>query len=235
MGEVYRAHDDTLDRDVAIKALPPEFAHDPDRLARLRREARTLASLNHPNIAAIHELVEWPDLPFLVLELVEGDALHGPLPLAAALDRAGQVAEALEAAHERGIVHRDLKPANLKVTRAGAGEGSGLRPREGRLGAGRAAGTRTRPQRHGCWQHGRTHRRHTRVHEPRAGSRRAGGSAHRHLGFRMPVVRVARRQARLRGRHPLRRHGRGARRRARLAGAAGRYAGGDSSPAAAVS
>ena len=119
MGEVYRAHDSKLGRDVAIKTLPPEFAHDPERLARFRREARTLASLNHPNIAAIYGLEESAEVDYLVLELVEGDTLHAPLPLATALDRACQVAEALEAAHEHGIIHRDLKPANLKVTPQG--------------------------------------------------------------------------------------------------------------------
>jgi serine/threonine-protein kinase len=119
MGEVYRAHDSKLDRDVAIKTLPPEFARDPGRLARLRREARTLASLNHPNIAAIYGLEESTEADYLVLELVEGETLRGPLPLVAALDLADQVAAALEAAHQHGIVHRDLKPANLKVSRQG--------------------------------------------------------------------------------------------------------------------
>jgi eukaryotic-like serine/threonine-protein kinase len=119
MGEVYRAHDSTLGRDVAIKTLPPEFAHDAERLARFRREARTLASLNHPNIAAIYELEESREADYLVLELVEGEALQGPLPLATALQRASQVAEALQAAHEHGIVHRDLKPANVTVTPEG--------------------------------------------------------------------------------------------------------------------
>lgn len=119
MGEVYRAHDCKLDRDVAIKTLPPEFERDPERLARFRREAHALARLNHPNIAAIYGLEESGEAPFLVLELVEGTSLHGPLPVAAALDQARQLAEALEAAHERGIVHRDLKPANLEVTPQG--------------------------------------------------------------------------------------------------------------------
>jgi serine/threonine protein kinase len=119
MGEVYRAHDSKLGRDVAIKTLPPEFARDPERLARFRREARTLASLNHPNIGAIYGLEESGDVDCLVLELVEGETLHGPLPVAAALDCARQVAEALEAAHDKGIIHRDLKPANVKLTPQG--------------------------------------------------------------------------------------------------------------------
>jgi eukaryotic-like serine/threonine-protein kinase len=119
MGEVYRAHDSKLSRDVAIKTLPVEFARDPERLARFRREARTLASLNHPNIAAIYGLEESGDLDWLVLELVEGETLRGPLPIERALDYARQVAEALEAAHAKGIIHRDLKPANVKVTPQG--------------------------------------------------------------------------------------------------------------------
>ena len=119
MGEVYRAHDSKLGRDVAIKTLPAEFARNPDRLARLRREARTLASLNHPNIAAIYGLEESGEADFLVLELVEGETLRGALPVQTALDRALQVAQALEAAHGKGIIHRDLKPANVKVTPQG--------------------------------------------------------------------------------------------------------------------
>jgi eukaryotic-like serine/threonine-protein kinase len=119
MGEVYRAHDGKLGRDVAIKTLPSEFARDPDRLARFRREARILASLNHPNIAAIYGLEEAGGVDYLVLELVDGDTLQGPLPLAAALDCACQLADALEAAHEHGIIHRDLKPANVKLTPRG--------------------------------------------------------------------------------------------------------------------
>jgi len=119
MGEVYRAHDTKLGRDVAIKTLPFEFADDPERLTRFRREARALASLNHPNIASIYGLEEAAGIEYLVLELVEGDTLRGPLPLARVLDVAAQVAEALHAAHRHGIVHRDLKPANLKVTPEG--------------------------------------------------------------------------------------------------------------------
>jgi eukaryotic-like serine/threonine-protein kinase len=119
MGAVYRAHDTKLGRDVAIKTLPPEYALDPDRLAQLRREARTLAALNHPNIAAIYGLEEPVDALCLVLELVEGETLRGPLPIATALEVAYQVAQALEAAHEKGIIHRDLKPANIKRTPQG--------------------------------------------------------------------------------------------------------------------
>jgi eukaryotic-like serine/threonine-protein kinase len=120
MGEVYRARDTTLDRDVAIKILPDAFAGDAERVARFQREARVLASLNHPNIAIIHGLEQAGDVHALVMELVPGEDLsqriaRGPIPLEEALPIARQIAEALEAAHEQGIVHRDLKPANIKV------------------------------------------------------------------------------------------------------------------------
>jgi serine/threonine-protein kinase len=115
MGEVWRATDTKLNREVAIKILPEAFAQDADRMARFEREAQVLASLNHPNIAAIYGV----DERALIMELVEGETLHGPLPVETALNYARQIAEALEYAHERGIVHRDLKPANIKVTREG--------------------------------------------------------------------------------------------------------------------
>jgi len=115
MGEVWRAIDTKLGREVAIKVLPEAFAQDADRMARFTREAQVLASLNHPNIAAIYGVEERA----LVMELVEGQTLKGPLPLETALDYARQIAVALEAAHEKGIVHRDLKPGNIMVTPAG--------------------------------------------------------------------------------------------------------------------
>src|SRR5262249_49630492 len=120
MGEVYRARDTKLDRDVALKVLPDSFVHDPDRLARFQREAKVLASLNHPNIAHIHGLEESNGVRALVMELVEGEDLaqrltRGAIPIDEALPIAKQIAEALEAAHEQGIIHRDLKPANIKV------------------------------------------------------------------------------------------------------------------------
>src|SRR6266545_4776078 len=130
MGEVYRARDTKLNRDVAVKILPDAFANDPDRLARFTREAQTLAALNHPHIAHIYGLDEAPNpepriphpsaVRFLVMELVEGEDLahriaRGMIPIDEALPIAKQIAEALEAAHEQGIIHRDLKPANIKV------------------------------------------------------------------------------------------------------------------------
>jgi serine/threonine protein kinase len=115
MGEVYRARDTKLKRDIALKVLPEAFASDPERMARFQREAEVLAALNHPNIAQIYGIEERA----LVMELVEGETLQGPLPLETALNYARQIASALEAAHAKGIVHRDLKPANVKVTSDG--------------------------------------------------------------------------------------------------------------------
>jgi serine/threonine-protein kinase len=115
MGEVYRARDPKLDRDVALKVLLPAVSQDPDRLTRFELEAKSLAALNHPNIAQIYAVED----NAIVMELVPGVPLHGPLPLDTALDYAKQIASALEAAHERGIVHRDLKPGNVMVTPEG--------------------------------------------------------------------------------------------------------------------
>jgi len=125
MGEVYRARDTRLNRDVAVKILPELFAADPDRLGRFKREAQVLASLNHPNIGAIYGLEEADGIPALVLELVEGPTLadriaQGPIPLADALPITRQICEALDAAHEHGVIHRDLKPANIKLRPDGA-------------------------------------------------------------------------------------------------------------------
>ena len=125
MGEVWRARDTKLGREVAIKTLPEEFAKDADRLARFEREAKLLASLNHPNIAAIYGLEEDGDRSYLVLEMVEGETLaerldrSGPFPVDEVLGIGRQVAQALESAHARGITHRDIKPANIKITPEG--------------------------------------------------------------------------------------------------------------------
>src|SRR5688572_616693 len=138
MGEVYRARDTKLDRDVAIKVLPDLFGQDPERLARFAREAKTLASLNHPNIASVHGFEEVDGITALVMELVDGATLEAriagrrsgssepvgtaggeAIPIDEALPIARQIAEALEAAHEHGVVHRDLKPANVMVRHDG--------------------------------------------------------------------------------------------------------------------
>ena len=124
MGEVYRARDTKLGREVAIKILPENFASDPERLSRFEREARLLASLNHPNIATLHGLEQDEGIHFLVMELVAGETLEerlsrGPLEMDEALPIFCQLTEALEAAHREGVIHRDLKPANIKITPEG--------------------------------------------------------------------------------------------------------------------
>ena len=135
MGQVFRATDTKLKRQVAIKILPPSLAADHDRLARFQCEAEMLASLNHPHIAGIYGLEEGGGTTALVMELVEGEDLsqriaRGAIPIDEALLIAKQIAGALEAAHEQGIIHRDLKPANIKVRSDGHGEGARLRPCE---------------------------------------------------------------------------------------------------------
>src|SRR6185295_677746 len=125
MGEVYRARDSRLQRDVAIKVLPAEFAQDAERLARFQREARLLASLNHPNIAAIYGLEEDGGARYLVLEIVEGESLAerlaaGPMPVEEALAVCAQIAAGVSAAHEAGVIHRDLKPGNVMVRHDGS-------------------------------------------------------------------------------------------------------------------
>jgi len=124
MGDVYQASGAKLGRNVAIKLLPEAFTHDQDRAARFEREARVLASLNHPNIAAIYGVEESGGRKFLVMELVGGETLaerirRSPIPVEETLGIAAQITEALEAAHEKGVVHRDLKPANIKITSEG--------------------------------------------------------------------------------------------------------------------
>ncbi len=121
MGEVYRARDRKLGREVAIKVLPEEFASDPGRVSRFEREARMLAAVNHPTIAAIYGAEQDGETRYIVMELVEGETLAqrlstGALPVADSLRIASQIAEALEVAHEKGVIHRDLKPANIKIT-----------------------------------------------------------------------------------------------------------------------
>src|ERR1700688_1287683 len=126
MGEVYRARDTTLKRDVALKVLPSTFLRDSERMARFQREAEVLASLDHPNIGHIHGIVDSEDSRGLVLALIEGPTLAdrieaGPIPLYEVVAIAKQIIEALEYAHDRGVIHRDLKPANIKITHEGVG------------------------------------------------------------------------------------------------------------------
>ncbi|MGB8762015.1 MAG: serine/threonine-protein kinase, partial [Candidatus Sulfotelmatobacter sp.] len=122
MGEVYRARDARLNRDVAIKVLPAAFARDPERLRRFQQEAQAIAALNHPNILAIHDFGEHGGSPYLVTEFLEGETLRerlGAMPLRKAIESAEQIARGLSAAHDKGIVHRDLKPENIFITRDG--------------------------------------------------------------------------------------------------------------------
>ena len=124
MGEVYRAHDTRLDREVAIKVLPESLTSDPDRLRRFEQEARAAAALNHPNILAVYQMATQGNVSYMVTELLDGETLRerlrrGPIPLRKAIDYAVQIAHGLAAAHDKGIVHRDLKPENLFVTKDG--------------------------------------------------------------------------------------------------------------------
>ena len=204
MGEVYRARDTNLDRAVAIKILPEAFAADTERIARFQREAKTLASLNHLNIAHIHGLEESSGVRALVMELVEGEDLaqriaRGAIPVAEALPIAKQMADALEAAHEQGIIHRDLKPANIKVRPDGTVKvlDFGLAKADGADGrritcvshSPTITITRDDPSRDAPW--------HRRLHEPGAGTRQTGGQARRHLGVRLRALRDADRAARV--------------------------------------
>ena len=146
MGEVYRARDSRLGRSVAIKVILDGLGADPDRIARFEREAKVLASINHPNIAALYGLEESNGQQFLVMELVEGETLaerlqRGPIQVEEALRIALQIAEALEAAHERSVIHRDLKPANIKIT-----------PRTRSRFSTSASPRRTRRTRRGTWR-----------------------------------------------------------------------------------
>jgi serine/threonine-protein kinase len=188
MGEVYRATDTRLNRDVAIKVLPEALARDPERMARFEREAKVLASLNHPNIASIYGLEESNGSRALVMEFVEGPTVaerikKRRLPLEEALPIGRQIAEGLEYAHERGIIHRDLKPSNVKLTPEGqikildfglakAVEGEFSDAKCSGDTSGRAAGNGG-------------------VHVAGAGARQACRSACRHLGVRLRALRNA--------------------------------------------
>ena len=200
MGEVYRARDKKLKREVAIKILPDEFARDPDRVSRFQREAEVLASLNHPNIAAIYDLQEANGSRFLVLELVEGDTLagrlqRGSIPVDEALRIAKNICEALEAAHEKGVVHRDLKPGNVENHAGRQREGARLRISESARGlAGECHDVEfanTHAGRHEC----RRYPGHRRIHVARAGARPCRRSTQRCVLLRLRSLRDAHRPA----------------------------------------
>ena len=207
MDEVYRARDTKLDRDVALKVLPEAFTSDPDRLARFAREAKVLASLNHPNIAAIHGFEESGGTKALVLELVEGPTLadrvtQGAIPADEALPIARQIGEALEAAHEQGVIHRDLKLANSKLRPDGTvkvldfGLAKAFQPEASNPGVSvsptislTAAATHMEMVIGTFGLHG-----------PGASEWKDGGQASRHLGVRRPSLRDVDRHASVRGR-----------------------------------
>ena len=201
MGLVYRARDTKLNRDVALKVLPDAFAGDADRLARFTREAQTLASLNHPNIAHIHGLEESGGVRALVMELVEGDDLsqriaRGAIPVDEALPIAKQIADALEAAHQQGIIHRDLKPANIKLRPDGTvkvldfGLAKALAPEQDQASGDAPVAVADHHEPGHADRLG--HRpRNGRVHGAGAGERTRGGQAQRHLGIRLRAVRDA--------------------------------------------
>ena len=198
MGEVYRATDTRLKRQVAIKILPPQLAADPDRLARFQREAEVLASLNHPHIASIYGLEHADGVNALVIELVEGEDLaeriaRGPVPVDEALSIAKQIAEALEAAHEDGVIHRDLKPANIKLRADGTVKvlDFGLAKADGPCG--QSAG-KTGPADDHEPHDDDGRRRHPRdggLHVSRAGAWPCRGHARGHLGVRRRRLRDA--------------------------------------------
>ena len=215
MGEVYRATDTKLNRDVAIKVIPDLFAKDPDRMARFSREAQVLASLNHPNIAAIYGLEESGGKRALVMELVDGETLaerikRGSIPVQEALEIAKQIAEALEEAHEHGFIHRDLKPANVKNHLERYRKGFGFRPGQSPR---RRVELRllSRPQSVTDPQCGRdgggSDSRHRGLHEPGASTGAEGRPPRRYLVLRRCALRDAYRQVRLQWRDDLRRSG----------------------------
>jgi serine/threonine protein kinase len=223
MGEVYQARDTKLGRSVAIKVLPLAFVEDQDRLARFQREARVLASLNHPNIATIYGLEQSGSTPYLVMELIPGETLaeqlkSGRLDIAKALGIAQQIAAALESAHEQGIVHRDLKPANIEVTPDGRVKvlDFGLaKPFGGRAG---------RECRGECREDSReragNHSRHAGLHESRTGTWQSSGQAGGYLGVRLRALRDAQRAQAFRRRQHHRNARGGAEQGARLGGSA---------------
>ena len=208
MGEVYRARDTKLGRDVALKILPPAFTADADRVARFEREARLLASLNHPHIGAIYGFEDAGDVPALVLELVEGDTLddrvrRGPLPLSEALAVAQQIADALDAAHGSGIIHRDLKPSNIKITPEGVVKVLDFGLAKARAGEGSAPDLSKSPTMTADGTNAGVILGTAAYMSPEQARGKAAGQTHRHLGIRVRALRDADRPPRLCGRDLL--------------------------------
>ena len=237
MGEVYRALDSKLGREVAIKVLPPDLTADPDRLARFEREARVLASFNHPHIAAIYGFEDEEGIRALILELVDGPTLaerlaEGPLTVREAMAVARDIAAALEAAHGKGVVHRDLKPANIKLARTGSVKvlDFGLAKFADAIGGVDTTATPTLDQ----TRDGRDPR-HRGLYEPGTGARQAGRQAHGHLGIRVRAVRDADGTDGARGGDVLGCHRRHSRTGTGLVGASARCPAGRAARAAALS
>ncbi len=188
MGAVYRATDTRLNREVAIKVLPAAVASDPDRLARFTRESQVLASLNHPNIAAVYGVEERA----IVMELVEGQPPAGPISVETALPLISQLIDALEYAHEKSVVHRDLKPANLKITPEGRlkvldfGLAKALSPDTSSIGDPASS-----PDSHHAGHHDGNDHGHCRLYVARTGTRPESGQARRHPELRRRVLRIA--------------------------------------------
>ena len=229
MGEVYRARDGKLNRDVAIKVLPEAVAEDAERLARFQREAQVLAALNHPHIAAIYGLEKSGNLEALVLELVEGETLAEKIAAGSAADRRGARDRAPDRGRARGGAREgDRAPGPEAGQReghaGGQGQGARLRPREGADGRRVVAGPDALAHAHGRGDAGRRRHRDGGVHVARAGARAIRGQARRHLGVRRGAVRDALGAQGVRGRDRLGHARRGAARRHRLGGAAARDA-----------
>src|SRR5262245_51112932 len=206
MGEVYRAQDTRLGRQVALKILPHDASSDAVRRDRLEREARTLAALNHPHIAQLYGFEESTDARALVMELVEGLTLaerlaqSGRFAVDEAVAIARQIADAFETAHEQGIVHRDLKPSNVKIREDGTVEGAGFRTGQGaRSVGGERRGGHELTDTYGAQRRSRDDCGDRRVHGARAGAREIRRPPRRHLGLRRGALRNAHRQACLRG------------------------------------
>ncbi len=199
MGQVYEARDTRLDRTVAVKILPPVFAHDPQLRQRFDREARTVAALNHPHICVLHDIGEQDGIAFLVMEYLEGETLasrlsRGPLPPDEVIRYGTEIADALDRAHRHGVIHRDLKPANVMLTRSGAkllDFGLARPPVESIFSSETRAPGDTPITAEGVLG------RHAAVHGARAARRTCGGRAHRHLRARRAAVRDVHGRARV--------------------------------------
>ena len=211
MGEVYRARDTRLGRDVALKVLPQSFIREGDRLRRFEQEAQAVAALNHPNILGIYDVGQHDGAPFLITELLEGESLReklegGPVPQRWAIDCAVQISQGLAAAHGKGIVHRDLKPDNIFVTKGGGVKSPRLWPGQAHVEGRRRHVTGRRPNHDQRAHRGRGGDGHGELHGAGAGAGRGDRRPQRHFCLRRGALRDAGGQARLPPRHARRNH-----------------------------